>query len=62
MTSLFRGSPYKSRLDDLEAKKAMSDGDVDGDDGDPFDIPSTKMASFDRLRRWRVRNSLSFSL
>ncbi|XP_061951139.1 calcium-transporting ATPase 8, plasma membrane-type-like isoform X1 [Populus nigra] len=53
MTSLFRGSPYRRRLDDLGAKKAMSDGDVDGDDDGPFDIPSTKNASIDRLRRWR---------
>jgi len=50
MTSLFRGLAYRRRLD------------VDGDDDDPFDIPSTKMASTDRLLRWRVRKSLSFSL
>ena len=62
MTSLFRGSPYRRRLDDLEAKEAMNDGDVDGGDDNPFDISSTKMASIDRLRRWRVHKSLSLSL
>ena len=50
------------RINDLGAKRPLSAGDVDGDDDDPFDISSTKMASIDSLRRGRVRKSLSFSL
>ncbi|KAJ6363171.1 hypothetical protein OIU78_003368 [Salix suchowensis] len=55
MTSLFKSSPYRRRRDDVEAGGSRStDFDsADGDSSGTFDIPSTKNASIDRLRRWR---------
>ncbi|KAF9679820.1 hypothetical protein SADUNF_Sadunf06G0054800 [Salix dunnii] len=55
MTSLFKSSPYRRRRDDLEAGGSRStDFDfADADSSGTFDIPSTKNASIDRLRRWR---------
>ncbi|KAJ6742022.1 CATION TRANSPORTING ATPASE [Salix viminalis] len=55
MTSLFKSSPYRRRRDDVEAEGSRStDFDsADGDSSGTFDIPSTKNASIDRLRRWR---------
>jgi len=58
MTSLFRSSPYRRRRDG----DGDADDDDEGDGNDPFDLVSTKNAPTDRLRRWRVRKSLSFSL
>ncbi|XP_024019921.1 calcium-transporting ATPase 10, plasma membrane-type isoform X1 [Morus notabilis] len=53
MTS-FKGSPYR-RAGDLEAGGSSRSGDLDDDDisSDPFDIPNTKNAPLNRLRRWR---------
>ncbi|GLT28691.1 hypothetical protein SLA2020_036030 [Shorea laevis] len=55
MDSLFKGSPYQQQHD-LEAGTSClppSDDQDDGMSSSPFDITSTKNASFERLRRWR---------
>ncbi|EEF44149.1 cation-transporting atpase plant, putative [Ricinus communis] len=50
METIFKGSPY-TRRHDLEAGGSRS---IDDDDSSsPFDIPNTKNASIERLRRWR---------
>ena len=57
----FKGSPYR-RANDLEAGGSRS-ADVDDEESssDPFYIASTKNASIDRLKRWRVIFSISLS-
>lgn len=48
-------SPYRRHRNDVES--GGGDGDDDYDSvSDPFDIVSTKSASVDRLKRWRVMN------
>lgn len=54
MDSPFKSSPYRRRRD-LEAGDPSTDDESSG----PFDILSTKNASIERLRRWRV---IEFSL
>ncbi|GMN55257.1 hypothetical protein TIFTF001_024369 [Ficus carica] len=57
----FKGSPCRRQTNDLEAGASSRSGDFDDDDDDvssPFDIPNTKNASIERLRRWRVSLSL----
>ena len=62
--SLFKGppqSPYGRRTD-VESGSSNS-GDVDDDDSsNPFEIRTTKHASVDRLRRWRVRFFFFFNV
>ncbi|GAB2219095.1 hypothetical protein Droror1_Dr00006723 [Drosera rotundifolia] len=55
----FKGSPYRRRGFDIESVDAGGSGERqdDGDDvfsDSPFDIRSTKNASIERLKRWRV--------
>lgn len=48
-----KGSPYRRHQnEDLEA--GSSSKSIDDDCGSPFDIPRTKSAPIDRLKRWRV--------
>lgn len=55
------GSPYRRHKNDVESAGAGSGGfeDYESTSG-PFDIVSTKSASVDRLKRWRVNNNASF--
>ncbi|XP_010323145.2 auto-inhibited Ca2 -transporting ATPase 10 isoform X1 [Solanum lycopersicum] len=47
-----KGSPYRRHQnEDLEA--GSSSKSIDDDCGSPFDIPRTKSAPIDRLKRWR---------
>lgn len=48
-----KGSPYRRyQNEDLEA--GSSSKSIIDDCGSPFDIPRTKSAPIDRLKRWRV--------
>jgi hypothetical protein len=57
--SFLNGSPHRRRNNDLEAGESRSNGVSAAEDHEessgPFDITSTKNASVERLRRWRVR-------
>ena len=48
-------SPYRKHKNDVESGGGGSGGFEDYESpSDPFDIVSTKSASVDRLKRWRV--------
>lgn len=56
-----KGSPY-ARRSDVESGSSNS-GDAEEEDlSNPFEIHTTKHASVDRLRRWRVRFCFFFFL
>lgn len=60
----YKTSPYRRYQNDPEAGASRPDFYEDDEAGSgTFDIPRTKSASLERLRRWRVSLSqLSFSL
>lgn len=58
-------SPHRRLKNDLESGGSSNGDDPNGDRHSflsPFDITSTKNASIERLRRWRVRFRFSVSL
>ncbi|KAL5549596.1 hypothetical protein UlMin_004827 [Ulmus minor] len=51
--SQFKGSPYRRQPSDLETGGSNHSGDDEESSSSPFNIPRTKNASIERLRRWR---------
>ncbi|XP_074280695.1 calcium-transporting ATPase 10, plasma membrane-type-like [Silene latifolia] len=53
MVDEFKGSPYRRRFDVEAGASRSADFDDHNDVSGPFDIPSTKNAPLERLKRWR---------